>query len=290
MVRYRWLLAEQLLRQGRVDDAVSLAEQSQGPALADPTEFVKWWSHLSRFVVECALARDLGEEGSRYLDETLQGLGDLIEGRPLAAVGIPDARILVDLAVATAQRLTAADPATDPFHVLRKLHEHKELGPRLETHPFWLEFQVEEVGTTLLAAVESQAIGEYALSAELLHDLGKLPAAARLFGSAFDPWLDAQGVHLMPPDLQATRIPAIVAALQKKMESSRRALLKDTRKQACERACLLAGRVCPARCVREEACRKQARRCRASCGRSGPHFMPPEFDVEPTAPEFFQCR
>ncbi|MBM4373195.1 MAG: hypothetical protein FJ098_16185 [Deltaproteobacteria bacterium] len=162
------------------------------------------------------------------------------------------------------------------------------MAPRVESHPFWARFMLEEVRAALGAAQQAVEAGEHGLAAEMLHDLAKVPAAGELFGSAFDPWLDAQGVYLMPADLQAEKIPGLVKALIERLDKAGQATLRQTGIELCMRLCGLARRHCPARCVSGEACDRSEAACSRGCDDKGTQSWPmPPFEVPPDSPDFW---
>ena len=249
---------------------------------------LRHYSQLLRVALPLALVN--GGEADGLL---LEILGLLVEraARPGFFVdGGPTRTSFIATAVALALGVKSAAQEPSAFADLRRLHSIPELSALLEGHPYWTHFLVAEVRSTLAAAQESSAISEWKMAAELLHDLAALPMAARLFEATWDPWVDAQGAYLLPTDLQARKVPELVAALLKKLDKGAGALLAETAQEVCVQRCQLAERHCPGTCTMDDECAKAAAACVRSCSKGSPVYIPPQFIMPPGSPGFASCR
>jgi hypothetical protein len=289
MLRFKWLKVEEEIRQK--DFAAASARARECLATAGAGGLDRWFGNVGRLLTECALSPAGGGEKELFLMEMLQALRVNAEMQAGAkGAPAPELRAKVDLAVVVARGLWLSPKGADAFAEIRRLHENGVLAPILEAHPYWSLFQVEEVETTLRTAEEAYSTGETGLSAELLHDLAKLPVAGELFGRTWDPWLDAQGIYLLPPELQGEKLKDVLKALRQKLGTEKKKLLAESVLAVCQRACGVAETYCPGRCIEAEACNAAGEKCRLGCARGEPVFAPPEFSAAMGSAEFNQCR
>ena len=289
MIRYKWLQANLALRRGDNDEAVRLARECRDATRPSGGGFGQWHGALTGFGIRCALQEDAAVNAAfllELLDLVLEHTRKLVAGRS----STPSPSTLVNLSVVLTGALAGSPQAADAFSRLRKLHQVKELEALFEGHPYWTQFLVEEVEATLGAAFDAQEMEEYSLSADLLHDLSALPMAAELFGQTFEPWLDAQGVYLMPPEFQGEKLPKLVSSLRKRLDQAKKPLLKETRQMVCRSACELALELCGGKCIVQSACEAQANRCRKGCSRGPARWTPPQYSRSTDATDFLQCR
>ncbi len=289
LVRFRFLRAEAALREGSGVGAAELLEEWLSEAAEmEVSDFVRWYPRLARVALPLSLTHQ--GEADLFLVRVLRLFQKVAGEAAFDTKGGLASAEFVATAIAVAAGVGDPGQNAEAFDALRRLHGNAALAGDFESHPYWTLFLVEEVRTTLSAADEAQKIGEVGLSADLLHDLAKLPMAGQLFGASFDPWIDAQGVYLMPPELQAQRLPGMLQALGKQLDKAAGEVLEESRRDVCSRRCGLAERHCPGQCIDAELCTRAADRCRRECARKGPRFAPPPFSVEPTSAEFPRCR
>ncbi|MBM4355658.1 MAG: hypothetical protein FJ109_18025 [Deltaproteobacteria bacterium] len=287
MTRFRWLLAEIALRKGQTDEAAELA--STGIALAREQGLPRWLGQVARFALEVAAGPQSDATGQVALDALMLVRDFAIASAEPSPEGATD-EILVQLLVALAQPLSETAASADALDSVRRLHEVPRFAPLVEAHPFWTIFLVKDVETTLEAAGQAAEVGETGLAAELLRDLAKLPMAGRLFGDSFDPWLDAQGLYLMPEELQAERLPPLLKALSGQARTAGRSVLSEADQEACRLVCATAARFCPGTCISQDDCRKEETACTRTCRSGKPRFRPVKLNVPLDAKEVYQCR
>lgn len=288
ILSYRFLAALAAVRKGELGEVGGFI----GPWLTarhrEQTATLTHYPQLMRVAIPMGLVNE-GEADDILLD--ILSLLEERASRPGFFVGEgPSRNDLVSTAVALALGIKSPQQEASAFALLRRLHEVPELSPLMEGHPYWTHFLVSEVRTTLSAAQESSDISEWKLAAELLHDLAALPMAARLFDATWDPWVDAQGAYLLPVDMQARKVPELIAALRKKLDRGSGALLAETAREVCEERCRLTERHCPGTCTMDAECSKAATACVRSCSKGLPRYTPPQFIMPPGSPGFASCR
>jgi len=293
ILRFRWLKAGLALREGDVDVAVENAQRSMSAALRnDENGFAVWYPFIARFVLQCALDGPTAKMTAEFIFETLE---TLVEQRGMVGLassgkGQLAAAEYVALLIALSQGLKGTLHSVKAFDVVRKMHARAEFKGYFEAHPFWAMFQVEEVEATLRAADEAWQAGENKAAANLLHDLAKVPVAATIFGMDYDPWLDAQGVYLMPAELQAERLPELLKALGSKLKKQKEARIQQSLVQVCSDGCELGARHCVTDCIDEEECEKSTRECLQACRKGRRAWRLPDYLMEPGSDEFYFCR
>jgi hypothetical protein len=288
MTAFRWLLAETSLRKKQADVAVSLA--LKGIAAARERGLSRWFEPVARFALEAAL----GPQADTTREVALAAFAlarDFALSPPAETVSLPPSDdVLVQFLAALAQSMSGTPEGADALDTIRRLHEVPRFAPLVEAHPFWTVFLVKDVETTLEAAAQAAEIGETGLAADLLRDLARLPMAARLFGDSFDPWLDAQGLYLMPPELQVERLPPLLKALSAQTRSAGKAVLEEADREACRLMCAAAARFCPGACVEEEDCAREQDACSRSCRNGKARFRPVRLNVPLDSQEVYKCR
>lgn len=286
MTRFDWLQAELKLRQkdlpGAIDTAKTIIADGRN---WNPAEFRFMFPMLSRFAVQVALTRSSGPARLDFLMDTLA----LLAARS-AKVETSQAPDFVDLAVLLAGTLFGSAHESPALGVMDQLHDVESLTPLLASHPYRLKYQVDEIKMGLDLADQARKEGDFAMAADLLREMSINDTAAELYGSNFDPWLDAAGIYLLPEDLQAMKLPKLLKALKNRFDSAARKLMKQTDTDLCERACDLAERTCPFACVDSSACAKSARKCNSGCRKGRAVWRPAPFSVSPVSTTFFKCR
>ncbi len=288
MTAFRWLLAEIALRKGQADEALGLARK--GVSVAREQGLSRWFQPVARFALEAALGPSSDTTREVALD-AFSLVRDFALAAPSESTpGAPSDAMLVQLLTALGQSMCGTPEGADALDAIRRLRDVPRLTPLIEAHPCWTIFMVRDVDTTLEAAAQAAEIGETGLAAELLRDLAKLPMAARLFGDSFDPWLDAQGLYLMPPELQVERLPPLLKALSGQARSAGRAILEEADREACRMACSTAALFCSGTCIEDKECEKEESACTRSCKNGKPRFRPVRMNVPIDSQEVYKCR
>lgn len=293
ILRFRWLKAGLALREGDYDVAVENARRSIAAALRNQEDgFAVWYPFIARFALQCALDGSTARMTAPFIFDTLETLcrHSDIAGISSGKNGRPGAIEYVDLVIALSQGLKGSLSSVKAFDLVRRMHGKAELKGYVESHPFWAMFQVEEVEATLQAADEAHMSGDNKLTAGLLHDLARVPVAVEIFGNDYDPWLDAQGVYLMPPELQSERLPELLKALQKKLARQREARIAESQVEVCVRGCELGSKHCVTDCIADDECEKSSKTCTDACRKGRRAWPLPDYIMEPGSDEFYFCR
>lgn len=236
-----------------------------------------------------ALQMGLSDTSSSAADDQLKAILELVIKFAPTAAG-PDTTLYAGVAISVADSLAGTAQEYSASELVASLQEDNRYTAIVQGSPFWTRFKVEEVGTGLELANQAFLEGDFQVCADLLREMSASPVASDLFGSTFDPWLDAAGLYLLTPDLQAMKLPDVMKALLKRFASGKKSLLMQTRKDICLRTCDFAEKFCPGRCVSPQDCAKSAAGCRTGCRRGKRQWKMPRFSVSPTSTRFFQCR
>jgi len=287
MARYRFLNARLKLRGKTPETGVEPLSVvlDDAPSWTD-AELTEMLPDVERVALEFAMSGIRSEQ----LDEALLNALSLLAAHGEVVKGIASAN-LVETAVALASALADGSWKLKAAEQVGILEESKNTAAFFDGHPYRTAKEIETIQTTLELADQSYEEGDLAMAADLLKELASNVASERLFGQTYDPWLDAAGLYLLPPEDQQNKIPGVLKGLKSRFESGKKTIEREASRDICERACDLAADLCKtSNCVNPKDCPRSQDRCRSECGRSRMLWSPPSFNVAPTSTTFYKCR